>query len=142
MDNPNPASEKSEVWKKMAEGGLEDHPELISTFESLLEKTVDIQDDTAREKILKETFKKGVELLHRDKLAGFNPNDLVDDDKIEDLILACLEVGRELDDGTEEYDEEEEYDNNDNNLSQENLEESHEDPNVSATVIRLAVTSP
>ena len=109
MANPNPASEKSEVWKKMAEGGLEDHPELISTFESLLEKTVDIQDDTAREKILKETFKKGVELLHRDKLAGFNPNDLVDDDKIEDLILACLEVGRELDDGTEEYDEEEEY---------------------------------
>ena len=30
--------------------------------------------------------------------------------------------------------EEEQYDNNDNNLSQENLEESHEDPNVSVTV--------
>ena len=39
-------------------------------------------------------------------------------------------------------DEEEQYDNNDNNLSQENLEESHEDPNVSVTVLRLAVTSP
>ena len=30
--------------------------------------------------------------------------------------------------------EEEQFDNNDNNLSQENLEESHEDPNVSVIV--------
>ena len=109
MDNPNPATEKSEVWKKMAAGGLEDHPLIISTIESLLEKTHEIEDDSEREKMLKETFKKGVELLHREKLAGFNPNDLIDDDKIEDLILACLEA-RELDDSTEgeEFDEEEE----------------------------------
>ena len=118
MDNPNPATEKSEVWKKMAAGGLEDHPLIISTIESLLEKTHEIEDDSEREKMLKETFKKGVELLHREKLAGFNPKDLIDDDKIEDLILACLEA-RELDDSTEgeEFDEEEEEEEEDGDKS-------------------------
>ena len=63
MDNPIPASDKSEVWKRMAAGGLEDHPLIISTIESLLEKTYEIEDDSEREKMLKETFKKGVELF-------------------------------------------------------------------------------
>ena len=74
-------------------------PIIISSIESLIEKTYDaLQDDEDRKQLFEETFKRGVELMQKSK---YVPNNLenfssepVDESKIEDLILSCLE-GRE-----------------------------------------------
>ena len=74
-------------------------PIIISSIESLIEKTYDaLQDDEDRKQLFEETFKRGVELMQKSKYVPNNienfSNEPVDESKIEDLILSCLE-GRE-----------------------------------------------
>ena len=99
MDNPNPPADS--VLQKMNDEFKDTlDPLIVSSIESLLEKTYSLQDDGERKQLLEETFKRGVELMQKNKFTRDAIENLstepVDDFKIEELILSCLE-GREFD---------------------------------------------